>query len=126
MSATPPPPRPSSGRTFGPVHYFMIVACATAGCIFIYKLFMFFETVKRDELAGFAFDPMMQYGIVATGFIFLLVWAYLTGQFRDVERPKYEMFERFAEQEELRLDDVLDPKPEPRKLKKPGRTRPVV
>ena len=122
MNNPPPPPRPSSGRTFGPLHVFMITACTIAGCIFIYKLFMFFETVKRDELAGFAFDPMMQYGFVAIGFVFLLAWAYLTGQFRDVERPKYEMFERYAEQEDLRLDDVLDPKPEPR-TRKHGRRR---
>ena len=33
------------------------------------------------------------------GFLILLVWAYLTGQFRDIEGPKYEMFERFEEQE---------------------------
>ena len=33
------------------------------------------------------------------GFLFLLAWAFLTGQFKDIERPKYEMLERFAEQE---------------------------
>ena len=33
------------------------------------------------------------------GFLFLLGWAYLSGQFRDVERAKYEMLERFDAQE---------------------------
>lgn len=110
------PTRAARRSVFGPVHVFMILACTTAGCIFVYKLFQFFETVKRDELAGFAFDPMLQYGFVAAGFLFLLAWAYLSGQFRDVERPKYEMFERYAEQEHLALDQVLDSAP-----RKPGR-----
>ena len=32
-------------------------------------------------------------------FLFLLAWAFLTGQFKDIERAKYEMLERFEEQE---------------------------
>jgi nitrogen fixation-related uncharacterized protein len=67
--------------------------------MFVYKLFSFLRTIKRDELAGFAFDPIMTYAFVAMGFLFLLAWAFLTGQFTDVERPKYEMLERFHEQE---------------------------
>ena len=81
------------------VHTFFVLACTTAGCMFVYKLTAFLKTIKRDELAGFAFDPIIIYGLVAMGFLFLLAWAYLTGQFRDVERPKYELFERFEEQE---------------------------
>jgi nitrogen fixation-related uncharacterized protein len=57
------------------------------------------KTIKKDELAGFAFDPIMVYAFVAIGFLCMLAWAYLTGQFRDIERPKYELFERFDEQE---------------------------
>lgn len=114
------PTRAARRSVFGPVHIFMIGACTTAGCIFVYKLFQFFETVKRDELAGFAFDPLLQYGFVAAGFLFLLAWAYLSGQFRDVERPKYEMFERFAEQEHLELDQVLDRSPR-KSTSKPSR-----
>ena len=56
-------------------------------------------TIKRDELAGFAFDPIIVYGLVAMGFLCMLAWAYLTGQFRDVERPKYDMLEEFEAQE---------------------------
>ena len=107
--AAPPaaPPRPAP-RVLSPVHVFFIAACTAAGGMFVFKLFSFLKTIQRDELAGFAFDPMMQYGFVAIGFLFLLAWAYLTGQFRDVERPKYEMFERFAEQEHLPLSAVMD------------------
>ena len=81
------------------IHVFFVLACTTAGCMFIYKLFSFLRTIKRDELAGFAFDPIMIYAFVAMGFLCLLAWAFLSGQFKDVERPKYEMLERFAEQE---------------------------
>lgn len=88
------------------LHVFFVLACLTAGCMFIYKLFAFLSTIRRDELAGFAFDPIVIYGVVAIGFLFLLGWAYLTGQFRDIERPKYEMFERFEQQERRELRDL--------------------
>jgi len=81
------------------IHTFFVLACLTAGCMFCYKLFAFLTTIKRDELAGFAFDPIMIYAFVAMGFLCLLAWAFLSGQFRDIEGPKYEMFERFEAQE---------------------------
>jgi nitrogen fixation-related uncharacterized protein len=93
---------PNESRTspFGQaLHVFFVLAVLAAGCMFTYKLFAFLSTIRRDELAGFAFDPIVIYGMVAIGFLFLLGWAYLSGQFRDIERPKYEMFERFDEQE---------------------------
>jgi hypothetical protein len=86
-------------RPFRGVHVFFVVAVACAGAMFTYKLFQFLQTIKRDELAGFAFDPILTYAFVAIGFLFLLAWAYLSGQFRDVERPKHELFERIAAQE---------------------------
>lgn len=78
---------------------FFCTAVTVAGCMFTFKLYSFLKTIRRDELAGFAFDPIVIYGIVATGFLLLLAWAFLTGQFRDIERPKHEMLERFLEQE---------------------------
>lgn len=67
--------------------------------MFCFKLHSFLQTIKRDELAGFAFDPLMIYAFVAMGFLFLLTWAYLTGQFSNVEQPKHDMLKRFDEQE---------------------------
>lgn len=84
---------------FGALHVFFIVAVLIAGGMFTFKLFSFLRTIQRDELAGFAFDPILTYGFVAAGFLALLGWAVWTGQFRDVEQPKYEMLERFREQE---------------------------
>jgi nitrogen fixation-related uncharacterized protein len=94
---TPDAPRPE--RVFTPLHVFFVIFVATAGCLFFYKLYAFLSTIKRDELAGFAFDPIIVYAFVALGFLMLLLWAWMTGQFRDIERPKHDMLRRFEEQE---------------------------
>ena len=86
-------------RTFGPFHIMFTFFVLVAGGLFFFKLFAFMSTIRRDELAGFAFDPIITYGFVAMGFLCLLAWAYMTGQFRDIERPKHTMFERFEAQE---------------------------
>ena len=98
-SDSPHAQRGRGASTFGPLHVFFVCAVTVAGCMFTYKLFSFLKTIRRDELAGFAFDPIIIYGFVSMGFLCLLGWAYLTGQFRDVERPKHDMLERFDEQE---------------------------
>ncbi len=83
------------------VHVFFSIAVLCAGCMFVYKLFAFLRTIAKDDLAGFAFDPIVVYGFVALGFLFLLAWTYMTGQLRDVERAKFEMLERFVKQERM-------------------------
>ena len=83
------------------IHAVFVAAALSAGGMFVFKLFSFMKTIKRDEMAGFAFDPIITYGFVAMGFLFLIAWAYLTGQFRDIERPKHDMLERVRQQEEL-------------------------
>jgi hypothetical protein len=88
-----------SRRFTSTFHAFFITVSLAAGGMFIFKLFSFLKTIKAEELDGFAFDPITIYACVAMGFLILLGWAYLTGQFRDIEAPKYEMFEKFAEQE---------------------------
>lgn len=79
---------------------FFLCAASVAGCMFVYKLFAFMRTIRKDEMAGFAFDPIIIYGFVAGGFLCMLAWAFLSGQFRDVEAPKHEMLERFFAQEQ--------------------------
>ena len=85
---------------------FFCTAVTVAGCMFIFKLSQFLATIRKDELAGFAFDPIIVYGVVAAGFLFMLAWAFLSGQFRDVESPKYEMIERFKADEASEIDFV--------------------
>ena len=89
------------------VHIFFGVAIAFAGSTFVMKLFAFLKTNKKDELAGFAFDPLFIYAAVTMGFLFMLTWAYLSGQFRNVEQEKFDMIERFDAQEraEFQLEE---------------------
>ncbi len=94
-----PVQREEGGRVLTPVHYFFITAVLIAGGMFCFKLYSFLSTIKRDELAGFAYDPMITYAFVAMGFLCLLGWAYASGQFRDIEKPKYDMLDRFDRQE---------------------------
>ena len=78
---------------------FFVAAVTGAGGMFIFKLFSFLRTIKRDELAGFAFDPILVYAFVAMGFLCMLAWAFLSGQFKNVEQPKYDMIADFDARE---------------------------
>lgn len=80
-------------------HVFFVLAVLTAGALFCNKIYEFLQTIQHHELVGFAHDPILIYLCVAAGFAFLLCWAFLSGQLRDLERAKYEMIERFDEQE---------------------------
>jgi nitrogen fixation-related uncharacterized protein len=90
------PPRRTQRRL---IHAFFVLACTVGGAMFVFKLHEFLLTIKRDELVGFAVDPILVYALVAIGFLLLLAWAFLTGQFRDIEGTKYEMLERIERQE---------------------------
>ena len=94
-----PVQREEGERVFTPLHYFFVVFVLIAGGMFCFKLYSFLSTIKRDELAGFAYDPMITYGFVAMGFLCLLLWAYASGQFRNIEQPKYDMLEGFDRRE---------------------------
>jgi cbb3-type cytochrome oxidase maturation protein len=74
---------------------FSILMLATAGSAFVMKLIEFIVTATGDgetALASFLI-PVLNYLLVATGFLLLFLWAYFSGQFRDVEGPKYRMLE---------------------------------
>ena len=79
----------------------------TAGTAFVMKLIEFFATATRsgsDALASFLI-PVLNYLLVAAGFFCLFLWAYFSGQFRDLEAPKHRMLEmqrEFDRQEALR------------------------
>lgn len=85
---------------------FGITMVLTAGTAFAFKLIEFYHvatTRTGDGLATFLI-PVLTYLIVASGFACLFVWAYLRGQFTDVEAAKYRMLEmqRLIDQEEAR------------------------
>ncbi len=74
---------------------FSIVMVAIAGTAFIFKLIEFYTTATTGgpEALGSFLIPVLNYLLVAAGFFCLFMWAYFTGQFRDVEAPKYRMLE---------------------------------
>jgi hypothetical protein len=95
------------------VHTFFVTACLTAGVMFTFKLHEFLRTIKRDELVGFAHDPILVYAFVAIGFLCLLGWAFMTGQFRGIERTKLEMLERVEAQERAEREAFAVGEPRP-------------
>ncbi len=81
------------------IHLLFILGCSLGGMVFVGKLFSFLRTLKSEEMSDFAADPIIIYGFVAMGFLFLLGWAFLSGQFSNIEQPKYDMLTKFAELE---------------------------
>ena len=79
----------------------MVVGIGLSGIAFVYKIAEFIFTLNGTEVQGFAEVPVTVYFIVAAGWLSLLVWCYVTKQFVDVERSKYEMLEMEAEYERL-------------------------
>jgi len=77
----------------------MIAGIGLSGVAFVYKIAEFIFTLGGTEVKGFAEVPVTVYFVVATGWLCLLVWCYVTRQFVDVERSKYEMLEMEAEYE---------------------------
>lgn len=69
----------------------LIVVPAAIG--FITKFVYFVRTLRTDDSGSFAIVPMVNYLVVAAGFLCLLIWAAYRGMFRDIEGPKYSMLE---------------------------------
>ncbi len=89
-------PSEGRGQTRGKaitVAVIAILIVVPAALAFINKLLTFAGTVGTDELGGAALVPMLNYLVVAAGFICLMIWAVMSGMFHDVEGPKYRMLE---------------------------------
>jgi cbb3-type cytochrome oxidase maturation protein len=102
LEATPvyPGRQPVARRTRLFLWIFSGTLVLTAGTAFLFKLIEFIYTATThgsQALASFLI-PVLNYLMVAAGFMFLFLWAYSTGQFRDVEGTKYRML---AMQEEI-------------------------
>lgn len=73
------------------VFVFCIVMLLVAGSGFLMKLIEFATVMLSDEPMQFAFLPVVTYLMVAAGYACLFIWAYLSGQFKDIEGPKHRM-----------------------------------
>ena len=98
--AAPLSPAPLTRGTRRFLWIFSVVMVITAGTAFLIKLVEFlYQFSGAAGAAGvqpgfiFAIAPLLTYLIVATGFACLFLWAYFSGQFRNVEGPKYRMLE---------------------------------
>lgn len=89
----------------GFVFYFSLLVIGMAGSAFGFKLVEFAITFRGNEPVRVAIVPVMTYLIVAGGFACLFLWAWTTGQFKNVERVKYRMME---------MQDEIDGKKGPR------------
>ncbi len=79
----------------------MVVGLVLSGLAFAYKIAEFMFTMSNPEFAG-SFDvPIMVYFAIASGWLALLVWCFMTDKFKDMERAKYEMLAREDEYERL-------------------------
>jgi cbb3-type cytochrome oxidase maturation protein len=96
LEAVPPPRsevRRGGGRWF--LWIFGPTVILVAGTAFIFKLteFILVATTDGPDALGSFLIPVVNYLLVAAGFLCMFLWAYFSGQFRDVEAPKYRMLE---------------------------------
>ena len=67
---------------------------AIAGLAFANKLYEFFWKLTQVEGFEFAGVHLITYGLVAGGFLLLLVNGVLSGHFASIEDPKLDLIER--------------------------------
>ena len=72
---------------------FAVFVLLIAGVGFIYKMTEFAATIANDDIEGFGAMAVGTYLIGVVPIIFLTLWAVFSGKFRDIERPKFRMFE---------------------------------
>lgn len=77
----------------------MIVGVVFGGAAFAYKIVEFLFTLSSPEARGFAEVPVTVYFFVAAGWLCLLVWCFVSGQFKNLEQAKFDMLEMEEEYE---------------------------
>jgi nitrogen fixation-related uncharacterized protein len=67
-----------------------------AGTGFTFKFIEFTYSIFKtgNEIVQFAITPIVMYVLVAIGFFSLFIWTVLRGDYKDIERPKFRLFER--------------------------------
>lgn len=72
---------------------FIVGVCVVAGLGFTYKMSEFAVTIVKDEVEGFGAVAVATYLIGMVPMVFLMLWAVVTGRFRDLEGTKQRLFE---------------------------------
>ena len=74
-----------------------VILIASAGFVFKFIEYTISVFASDNELVNFAITPLIMYMSVAAGFLLLFIWTVLRGDYKDIERPKYRLFERELE-----------------------------
>ncbi len=78
---------------------FAAAVCTIAGLGFTYKMSEFALTIVKDDVEGFGAVAVATYLIGMIPLLFIMLWAVMTGRFRDIEATKRRLFE---------LDDEIE------------------
>jgi hypothetical protein len=81
------------------VIYTMIVGLVLTAFAFAYKIATFIWTLSSPDFRGTFDVGISVYFVVSAGWLCLLVWAFLTGRFKDMEKTKLEMLRQEEEYE---------------------------
>lgn len=76
-------------------------AVVVAGATFMYKLYEFIVAASQGQMPGLLVASVIPYFLMSLGFLLLAAWAYSTGQFRDIEGPKYQLIDDELELERM-------------------------
>lgn len=72
---------------------FAVAVLVISGLGFVIKMTEFSMTIVNADVEGFGVVAIGIYLLGMVPMVFLNLWAVFTGKFRDIERPKYRIFE---------------------------------
>ena len=87
------------------VYFMLIFVIIPGGLSFIAKIASYFMVETEEGMSGFAL-PFFNYLFVALGFVCLFAWAFLSGHFKNIDKPSHDMLEmeKSFEDSDLRVD----------------------
>jgi hypothetical protein len=77
----------------------MVVGIALGGVTFAYKIAGFIYALTSPDFKGTFDVGILVYFTVSGGWLCLLVWCFLTGKFKQMEKNKYELLRQEEEYE---------------------------
>lgn len=99
IAKLPPEQRYQPKRRNRAITIFQWAVIIIAGAGFVFKFIEYTISVFQsdNELVNFAITPLVMYMSVAIGFFLLFLGTVFRGDYKDIERPKYRLFERELE-----------------------------
>jgi hypothetical protein len=94
-------PGPSDRAARLVITWTLVVGVVFAGIAFGFKLAAFIHALSSPDFRGTFDVGITVYFIVSAGWLCVLVWAYLRGKFKEMEKAKYDMLRQEEEYERL-------------------------